>query len=546
MKDKENVWIFALNFTSAFWILFIWFWFFIAQSLVMLVLFLREDGREHFLMVISGIGDIILSSICLGLLIIAESNRCCHCSSTNDDVYYHSYDGSLLTSQNVFGASTGTDGMDDMNDMNSTSYCDTDNHCCPSFGSRLCGGVGEIEPIVCIIVLRLLRFFLSRQFCKYYLRIGNEGGSIELDIKKSTADEISRREESQDIAISNKSGTIAELWINALTEYSDIVKKHGIFSGFLLEAMLGMSPLPEGRRSTKKLLGPGIRSSIIFERPYSQLVNCMRRCYSKYKPLLDDEWRLVDVVVTEHELVWFDISIEKTKLSKSELEEMKSIQATMKATNGGENMRLCDISMGRTILGRFSLSDIEDAKVQRPSLQQQQQQQLLNNSTSRHDKEYSAELESDHVKRHFWISEYWSSHSDDNDDDDDNDDSSTLSFKEENDFDHNIILDRLKLHSNHGTLFLKFVADSIVMDNDCGVSANQDKVQANEAMFWCKSIGTLQMRHGTGKSTQTGINTMSENEDEWEAMVEIIDEDENANKLQSQKKSFIRNILDRS
>lgn len=40
------------------------------------------------------------------------------------------------------------------------------------------------------------------------------------------------------------SGTIAELWTAALLEYPDIVKDQGMFSGLLLEAMLGIPPSP--------------------------------------------------------------------------------------------------------------------------------------------------------------------------------------------------------------------------------------------------------------------------------------------------------------
>mmetsp|Transcript_13197 Transcript_13197/g.20014 ORF Transcript_13197/g.20014 Transcript_13197/m.20014 type:complete len:677 (+) Transcript_13197:612-2642(+) len=355
MKDNENVWDFTLNFSSAFWILFIWFWFFIVESLLMVILFLREKRREHFFMVFAGSSDIILSSICLGLLVMTEMKRCCDCGSDDTN---HSY-SSLFTSSNAFFGSAASETISD--NIYSTSSCSTDS-CCPQFGSRLCGGIGEIEPIASIIVLRLLRFFASHQFCQY-LKIGKQGNE-EFDLKDT--DENTRKDKCLDL--SNQSGTMAELWVLALTEYSDIAKKHGIFSGFLLEAMLGMSQLPEGQTSTKNLFGPGIGSRITFERPYSQLIRSMRRCYSKYKPLLDDEWHLVDVVLTENELVWFDTKIENMKLSPSEMEAMRSIQDVMKTSNGGVNMRLCDISMGRTVLGRFSLSDLEHAKVQRSSL----------------------------------------------------------------------------------------------------------------------------------------------------------------------------------
>ncbi len=491
MMDKENVWDFTLDFSSAFWILFVWFWIFIAESALVVVLFLRESGREHFFMVFAGIFDILLSSICLVLLIMAESNRCCDCN-TDDDVPSYSY---LLMFQNMAEGSSTSETIND-----NPFYCSTDNLCCPKFGSRLCGGIGVIEPVSSIIVLRLLRFIASRQFCKRFKIKMLKKSNVEVN-----TNEIKRRDQFKDI--SNKSGTMAELWILALTEHSAIAKKHGIFSGFLLEAMLGVSPLPEGQTSTQNLLGPGIRSGIIFERPYSQLVRSMRRCYSKY-PLLDDEWHLVDVALTEHELIWFDVKVEDTKLSAPEMEEMQSIQEVMKTTNGGENMRLCDISMGRTVLGRFSLSDLQYAIVQRSSMRQ-----LLNDTDS--SKENLTESETNQIKHSLLACEYWFSVSSDNE--------GTLSSLRKNGFDHSRIHDTLKLHSNHGTLFLKFIADM-----RCNVDEKFDPRKENESTSWCEDIERLR-----------GSPIASD-------QVEIIDEDQGVKENEGQKKSFIEHILHRT
>ena len=101
---------------------------FISESSLVSYLFLKEEQDCH--MAVAGIVDVILSSACLGIFLIAEMRRCC---SSDCDVR-------LLAEE---------------------YKCAMD--CCATFGTRLCGGIGSIEPFTSLVALRLGRFYIAKQ-----------------------------------------------------------------------------------------------------------------------------------------------------------------------------------------------------------------------------------------------------------------------------------------------------------------------------------------------------------------------------------------------
>ena len=174
--------------------------------------------------------DVILSSICLGILILSEDRRCC---------------------------GSGAD-------------------CCAEFGSRTFGGLGNTEPFIALIALRVFRY----QFGRFIRKIANRtsrkesetgagGDSHGMKTKSTRARQIELVEENAgtSIAMANdhddasgargsshndhdhrakhhfgqETGTAVELWKNAVGLFPEIVEEHGEFSEEILKAMLGIA-----------------------------------------------------------------------------------------------------------------------------------------------------------------------------------------------------------------------------------------------------------------------------------------------------------------
>ena len=100
---------------------------FMLESLLTIVFFLREEGREHFSMVIAGLLDLAVIFVSTAIFLFAESSRCQECSG--DTIY------ASAGADAVFGSET--------SNYSETPYACIDKTellCCPTFGSRLYGG----------------------------------------------------------------------------------------------------------------------------------------------------------------------------------------------------------------------------------------------------------------------------------------------------------------------------------------------------------------------------------------------------------------------
>lgn len=558
MKDLDIIWYFELNLTNVFWILLGWLCLFIIESSIVIILFLLEEDKEHFDMVIAGLMDILISCICIVTFVLAERNRCCDCSS-NDNLSFNS--------KNSIDSTRASSNYGDEYPQPDCSAIDSE--CCPAFGSRLCGGMGVIEPFTSIIILRLFRFFLAYHY--FRRNKGSITSSTEVEAKKGKNELVisSNHDDSSHFNdLSHTTGTMAELWILALTKYTKVVEKHGIFSSHLLEMMLGIDPLPDGceqvlmEKEKERLNSP--RRIVTFDRPYSQLIRSMRRCNCKWYPLLGDEWHMVDVVLTEHELVWFDAKVDTSEVNSSEIEAIQIVKDQMIAGGGGgKKLWLQDVALGRTVLGRLSLSDLEQAKVQRlvtqsRSSSEKDDQAITNNNECdiENGKQYSRSLRS----------EYWSPSTTSNKNTDvnagsTNDDavdigtSSPLFLKEdqkvgatEKDWFDNQQMghqERLKLHSNHGTLYLWFIADINSGIEKEGFKDNENDDKNNLALSWCKTIVHLR-----GESRLKQKLPHLGTKYEWRDFVETIysnnGEDEDVDSQKGLKMSILQRMFSRN
>ena len=99
--------------------------------------------------------------------------------------------------------------------------------------------------------------------------------------------------------------------------------------------------------------------------PNARLVRSMRRCERKLLPLLD-QWMLVDVVITNHEMVYVDVNeTEDSEFDEEDFRKREASKSAVIATDGGKGLRLCDVIAGRRVVGHLSFSDILSVHVER-------------------------------------------------------------------------------------------------------------------------------------------------------------------------------------
>jgi len=522
ISDNQNTWdIFSRK--TAFWIVVIWLCAFVLEGINMIILFHEPGSFPH--MVVAGSLDCLISVTCLVLFLKAEIDRCCSCETTTTSYRY------LASEKDTY------------------QLCNPYHECCPRFGSRLCGGVGNLEPITAIIALRLLRFSIGKRVWKCYYKIKcrfvenkassdfdhNGNDTDDQHLKELTGEErsgqnvdnSSESQKQENVNFKHKTGTAAELWSLAISKYPHIVEEHGLYSGLLLEAMLGIAPAPKSvdhaniegevplkdnevdgqlaigniapssylkrKPSHERKLSYGRLSSARssngqssvgennnedndhnFIRPASALVRAMRRCQFKWLPLFD-EWEVVDVVLTKYELVWlgpkplsglWDEHIDKRR---------DEVDNTLRSLKGGKGMRLCDVAVGREVFGRLPLKDIEQIKVQRftPGCKRL-------SATKRKNKDVESAISSDDFKTEFWIDE------------------TGLGQKFEGTPDGRwaaVMEDSLMMFSPQGTLCLRFLVDLISEEakqiNDAGTRNDQTFDTKEGAFLWCQTLSHL-------------------------------------------------------
>lgn len=177
------------------------------MSLLSCLVFCKDCFENDTLhLVYAGVFDVALSSLCLSLLLWAETMRCCEIGP----------------------------------------------ECCGSFGSRIYGGLGNIEPFTALIALRVFRFQFGRLVRKMFKRnvAGDCGRTSHLGSASTTksvrAKQKSLVSEHTGLHIkarhhfAHETGTAVDLWKTAVGLYPEIAEKHGEFSSELLQAMLGL------------------------------------------------------------------------------------------------------------------------------------------------------------------------------------------------------------------------------------------------------------------------------------------------------------------
>jgi len=521
--DQTNIWREML--APCFWVQVFLYCLMIIEMILVLLVFFVKRGREGTLFSCSAaIFGILINVMCLLLLLVAEMKRCC--PDENETIFMR-----LLGP-----APKGYDqGYEDP--------ADEIVPCCPSFGERRYGGLGKIEPFTCLIALSPLRFLVAG----YLVRLCGKGTSCDED--KGVNHESHGHHHGPD-----PTTKVRDLWMTAIGVHSEIYKLFGPFSGELLQCMLGIYSAEVVREESEVSLGnpessdafeitkndssshhgrensmdvasnasskgimspsksPTVRRHQYFEYPEARLIRRMRRCEMRLLPLLTDEWIVVDVVMTNHELILFDTLDETDKfLSTPE----NAISTNKKA--GGKALPLCEVAEGRVIMDQFDLDDVDFVGVERRA------------ATPVDD------CDEDIEKRNALL-EYWEGGNSSNGDYDANAMNKRWGRVDE---------DRLKIHfTDKQTLYLRFMVDLKEMEEKRKELADDPDLMhhiGTHTKLWCRCIANLR---GAMNLKQHLPNFGDQGTEEMEDFIEICErEDEsfhhNANKF---RKSIHRRI----
>jgi hypothetical protein len=170
--------------------------------------------------------DALISLACITVLFVAEQQRCCEPDNPLN----------IVAETEKFGRA---------------SYYDSDPvPCsCPSFGTRLYGGLGTIEPYTSLVILRVLRHWMARKLF-YVLRRKYNWPKLEANDDSDhhpnhSADTMSSSQVMKFGARSldqmNSVVVVTEVWEATIGAYPHVAAAHGEFSSEILQAMLGVS-----------------------------------------------------------------------------------------------------------------------------------------------------------------------------------------------------------------------------------------------------------------------------------------------------------------
>ena len=214
--------------------------------------------------------------------------------------------------------------------------------------------------------------------------------------------------------------------------------------------------------------------------PNAPLIRSMRRCERRLLPLLN-HWTVVDVVMTEFEVVYFDVTgVDETNdatsgsFTGSMQQRRASVRSALVATKGGKRLRLRDVAACRKIVGHFDLRSIDLVKVQRylaPPV-------VEGRDVDEDDKALIQE-------------EYWKPRSSTEESKNALTDPVLIRASNTKRWER-VQEDQLKINSPQGVLYLRFFADLEEMEMSPSVGeAAKGKIYKNEALLWCQTLARL-------------------------------------------------------
>lgn len=438
-----------------------------AEMLLILAVFSTKRGsRGSFISSTAAVLGLTINLVCLILLLISETERCCP-----DD-------------KNTLSRLLATDPLEEYGDPK-----DAYDECCPKFGQRKYGGLGKFEPFTALIGLSPMRFLVA-----FY--IANLFG-----ISATHEEVLHHDEESHGHHGPNPTDRVRSYWLTAIGVHSEIAKTCGLFSGELLQCMLGIysdSYSNESVTSTGDVLRPDVNNDVsdnescqhegnesdqitfdtsslglmgspttptisrndfgvTFEYPKARLVRRMRRCEMRLLPLMGSEWNVVDVVLTSHELVLFDVTNATVDLG-----------LLPSSTDGHKGLYLSDVAKGRKIVSQFTLDEIDFLDIEHRA-------PIPRGESERDDVE---------ATQNYSLLEHWQGGNGSCEDYEV--DAMNIRWS-------HVAEDRIKIHFKYSTLFLRFMADLKEMEHRSKASNTLDDSGLTvhvgaEAKVWCRTI----------------------------------------------------------
>ena len=532
--DQTNIW-YNENYdllTPSFWVeVGLYCAMMVEMILVTVVYFKKRERTESLMHFVSATFGFLISLMCLLLLLISEVKRCCPNPSSSYEEESSAYGEADLHTcsaeevpwkDRMLASYSGKDYGD------GSPVVDKPIYCCPKFGTRKCGGLGIIEPFTCLIALYPLRFIIAGYILKLFGRESHE------DLDKDS--------HGQHHGI-DPTDKVRELWLTAIGVHSTIAKRFGLFSTEILECMLGIynnesddtlkqleGSSPEGSSNgnideseenessrhhtrensmvTSDSSSNGFPSppklhkryesddfGISFDDfayPKSRLIRRMRRCERRILPLLD-EWMLVDVVITNHELIIFEVN----KTDSTEL------LPECAATNGGKGLYVSDVARGRQISSTFNIEDIDFVDIEHRAA-------IICEDE---------EVEDVEAKRNFNLLESWQGGSC-------NDYEVDAMNKRWGKVDE----DRLKIHFKYNTLYLRFMTDLNEMESKKEALLDDPDLMhhvGTQTKVWCRTIARL--RGATNLKQELPHFGNDDGTDEIEDFIEMCERDHEGN-----------------
>ena len=497
MRDQTEVWLPHLD--EFFWFEVSSYFLMIIEMLLVLAVFMNKRDRGGSLSSCSAaVFGLMISLMCMLLLFMAENNRCCKGNNYAAEEIHQAEVGRLLASE------------PSNNDDDDPQPEDTE--CCPAFGTRRYGGIGNIEPFTSLIVFYPMRFIIASCIVALF---GN------------VTEEEQHKEEHKSSHHGHHGLDLVKMrvfWLTAIGVHSEVAEMFGLFSGEMLQCMLGIyskkniddykkleascredrvtgnnkmieheisenqvseeEPIvdwPFGAPHPSPQLANQIQSFRFssaelpsqvkspthpsgdfdwnfddFAYPTARLIRRMRRCERLLLPLFD-EWIVVDAALTSHELIFFSVLDDTEDVSLAPDHRICSF------INGGKGLHLCDVAKGRRIVSQFNLDEVVGVDIEH-------RVPITHSGISSED----VEINHGNLLEH-WQGGYISSEG--------------YEVSSMNKRWRHVNEDRLVVHFKYHTLFLRFMADLKVMEQSpLSNSSNVLSHIGAEAKVWCRTI----------------------------------------------------------
>lgn len=217
-------------------------------TVILIFTFSGKEGewkRHDWNTFVAGLLNLVIVTVCLALLFLAEAQRCCDGEDFDNydktDYYPQGEESTGMYYDSRFLAEYGYDDKKECKDL--TFDCT-----CEPFGQRVSGGLGSLEPWTALIALQIFRFIVAKKITKA-LGLGEK-------VRHHGHDEHGHGHgHGHGPGGLPPPSAIADAWQDAVAKHPELVEKYGEFSGELLQAMLGLEIIErKEHRSTPKLL----------------------------------------------------------------------------------------------------------------------------------------------------------------------------------------------------------------------------------------------------------------------------------------------------